>query len=122
MINKNGFTLLELLIAAALIGVLAMFATQAYRASASDIRIENAKAYARLLFAAKENCLVEYPGSADCYNEDSLRGKGFLETRAADINNFVGVTITNEGKVCYQGRGHVTDQTQHCTDDGETFN
>jgi len=62
--NKNGFTLLELLIAAALIGVLAMFATQAYRASASDIRIEDAKARALLLVNAAERYYTEYPNAS----------------------------------------------------------
>ena len=61
--NKNGFTLLELLIAAALIGVLAMFATQAFRASASDIRIEDVKARALLLQMAAERYYLEYPGA-----------------------------------------------------------
>lgn len=64
MYNHNGFTLLELLIAAALIGVLAMFATQAFRASASDVRVADAKARALLLKSAAERYYIEYPGAA----------------------------------------------------------
>ncbi len=55
---------MELLIAAALIGVLAMFATQAFRASASDIRIEDAKSRALLLVSAAQRYYTEYPGAA----------------------------------------------------------
>ena len=63
MSNQKGFTLLELLIAAALIGVLAMFATQAYRASASDIRIADAKARALLMEMAARRYYLEYPNA-----------------------------------------------------------
>ena len=55
---------MELLIAAALIGVLAMFATQAFRASSSDIRIEDAKSRALLLVSAAQRYYTEYPGAA----------------------------------------------------------
>lgn len=61
MTNNKGFTLLELLIAAALIGVLALFATQAFRSSASDIRVADAKARALLLVNAAERYYFEYP-------------------------------------------------------------
>ncbi|MBR2082654.1 MAG: prepilin-type N-terminal cleavage/methylation domain-containing protein [Elusimicrobiaceae bacterium] len=64
MYNKKGFTLLELLIAAALIGVLAMFATQAFRSSASDVRVEDAKARALALAMAAQRYYIEYPNSA----------------------------------------------------------
>ena len=63
MKNRKGFTLLELLIAAALMGVLAMFATQAFRASSSDVRLEDAKARASLLFSAAQRYYIEYPGA-----------------------------------------------------------
>lgn len=62
--KRTGFTLIELLIAAAIIGVLAMFATQAFRASASDIRVSDAKARALLLVNAAERYYAEYPGAS----------------------------------------------------------
>lgn len=64
MSHKKGFTLLELLIAAALMAVLAMFATQAFRASSSDIRLEDAKARGLLLFSAAQRYYIEYPHAA----------------------------------------------------------
>lgn len=59
--KMNGFTLLELLIAAALVGVLAMFATQSFRRTASDVRIENAKRGADTIAAASYRFNVAYP-------------------------------------------------------------
>lgn len=50
--NVQGFTLLELLIAAAIIGVLAIFATQSFRQTGSDIRIQNAKTGAQAIAMA----------------------------------------------------------------------
>ncbi len=41
--NHKGFTLLELLIAATIIGILAVFATISYRNSAADARVAEAK-------------------------------------------------------------------------------
>ncbi len=67
--SRNGFTLLELLIAAAIIGVLALFATQAFRASASDIRVSDAKARALLLVNAAERYYSEYPTAASFPSE-----------------------------------------------------
>ncbi len=109
MWNKQGFTLLELLIAAALIGVLAMFATQAFRNSASDIRIEDAKARALLLVNAARRYYLEYPNATSfamgsgnklppfntpgdtCYTDTStpqnLVDCGFLEYRQVAFDN-----------------------------------
>ena len=50
--NQHGFTLLELLVAAVIIGVLAVFATQSFRQSSSDIRVQNALAKAKVVAMA----------------------------------------------------------------------
>lgn len=84
MINdKNGFTLLELLIAAALIGVLAMFATQAFRASSSDIRVADAKARALLVANAAERYYIEYPTAAS-FSDGMDRGHPIPVFKAPD--------------------------------------
>jgi len=62
MRNQLGFTLLELLIAAAIISVLAMFATRAFRQANSDIRIQDAQARAKIVAMAAHRMKVEYPG------------------------------------------------------------
>lgn len=144
MYNKNGFTLLELLIAAALVGVLAMFATQAFRASASDIRVEDAKARALLLANAAEQYFIENSeaafatGSAEnpikdfvapvtCNTSDStaqqLVNCGFLEYRQVKDNNvnmWFEAASKAKVKVCFQGQGRVQDKCTYCTD-GDSF-
>ena len=99
MNDKKGFTLLELLIAAALMGVLAMFATQAFRASASDVRLEDAKARAALLFSAAQRYYIEYPDALP-FNKTSNDDEGisFLKpgacqavgvSKSAEVQNLV---------------------------------
>ena len=60
LVHEAGFTLLELLIAAALVGVLTMFATVAFRQTASDIRVENAKRSADIIAAAIYRFKIAY--------------------------------------------------------------
>lgn len=97
MYNKNGFTLLELLIAAALIGVLAMFATQAFRASASGVRWEDAKARAQALAIAARRYYIEYPNSPSFPTGASNYLKGFLvpDRTGAACNTTGAVTVQN---------------------------
>ena len=61
--NKRGFTLLELIIAAAIIAVLAVFATQSFRQSGSDIRTQNAKTKAKSIAMAVQLFLEDYPNA-----------------------------------------------------------
>lgn len=70
MNNKNGFTLLELLIAAAIIGVLAIFATQSFQAAATDVRVEDAKARAKIVAAAAHRFLLNYPSASSNLGSD----------------------------------------------------
>ncbi|MBP5616743.1 MAG: prepilin-type N-terminal cleavage/methylation domain-containing protein [Elusimicrobiaceae bacterium] len=62
MKNTNGFTLLELLIAAMLVAVLAMFATLAFRQTSSDIRLQDAKNRADNIAMAVQRFVMEYEG------------------------------------------------------------
>jgi len=103
--NKNGFTLLELLIAAALIGVLAMFATQAFRSSASDIRVADARARAQALAAAARNYYIEYPG-AEFFDGDDLIG--FAEPGSCDPTSTSPQQLINCGFLEYRQVAHET--------------
>ncbi len=60
MINKKGFTLLELLIAAAIIGTLAVLATVSYRASEADTHVAAARAKVEVLANAAQRFALEY--------------------------------------------------------------
>ncbi len=64
MRNKNGFTLLELLIAAAIVGGLAVMATVSYRNSVAETRIQAAKARADVLAGAVQRFRLEYPNAS----------------------------------------------------------
>lgn len=125
---KKGFTLLELLIAAAIIGVLAMFATQAFRRSAAEVRVQDAKTRADVLGAALARFLIDYPGvsflqstelgevpatAGDCvpgsvngidgnnksYLLPTLANCGYLERRTYLNGNFTW-TVNSSGQVC----------------------
>ena len=61
---KAGFTLLELLITAAIIGVLAMFATQSFRASSAEIRVQDARTRAQAIAMAVRRFKLDYPSAA----------------------------------------------------------
>lgn len=63
MKNKNGFTMLELLIAAAIIGTLALFATQSFRKTAANVRVEEAKARAQMVSAASYRFVLDHPNA-----------------------------------------------------------
>lgn len=71
MKNKNGFTLLELLIAAAIIGVLAVFSIQSFQVAAADTRVEDARARAKIVAAAAHRFMLDHPSvSASTYVDD----------------------------------------------------
>ena len=59
--NRAGFTLLELLIAAAIIGILALFATVSYRNSAAQTRVAQARAVTQSLAMGNYRAHIDYP-------------------------------------------------------------
>lgn len=111
MCHKEGFTLLELLIAAALISVLAMFATQAYRASASSIRVEDAKARALLLLNAAQRYYTEYPNAPSFSTGDGNPLTLFVKAGACQPNSSGVQQLVNCGfleyrQVAQESKGH----------------
>lgn len=74
MKNIKGFTLLELLIAAAIIGSLVVLATSSYRSSAADAYVAAAKGQTEMLGGAVQRFLLE--------NRVSTRTEGQVQTLA----------------------------------------
>lgn len=64
--NNAGFTLLELLVAATIIGILAVFATVAYKNGAASTRAAGARAKADALAWAKQRYLLD-PAACPLY-------------------------------------------------------
>ena len=64
MRNKQGFTLLELLIAATIVGTLAMYATISYRNSIFETRLAEAKARTETVANARQRFELDYPGAS----------------------------------------------------------
>lgn len=62
--------MLELLIAAAIIGTLAIFAMQSFRSSAADVRVEEAKMRAQVVSVAAYRFLLDH-GNATISSDDS---------------------------------------------------
>lgn len=72
MHTKKGFTLVELMVAATIIGILAVFATTQYRNSAAETRWQHAKAKADQLAFAVKRAQLDYPGLA--FTADNMVG------------------------------------------------
>lgn len=77
MNNNKGFTLLELLIAATIIGALAVLATVSYRASESDAHVAAARAKVDVLAGATQRFVLEYDTAKAPFGEmANLSGLG----------------------------------------------
>ena len=85
-LGRRGFTLLELLIAAILVGILTMFATQTFRQTARDVRIETAKRGADTIATAIFRYSIAYPNRSLSGTMDQVLGelidRGFLDNRS----------------------------------------
>lgn len=61
--NKRGFTLLELLIAATIMAALAVFATRSYQNSLAESHIQDGKTRARAVLSAIERFKIDHPNA-----------------------------------------------------------
>ena len=146
--KKSGFTLVELLVAAVIIGVLVVFASQSFRHSSSDIRVQNALAKAKVVAMAArmfkedhanasftsdplQNPLYENIGSEACDTTgtvtlQTLISCGYLEDLGYVDKDFAYNFDTCAGGLCVCiSKGEksrviaTTSDARYCTD-GET--
>lgn len=73
--NQKGFTMMELLIAAAIIGMLAVFATRSYRNTLGEAYIEDGKNRVRAVATAVQRFRMDYPGYSFGGGENLVKGK-----------------------------------------------
>lgn len=139
--RKGGFTLLELLIAAVIIGALSVFASITFRRSASDIRVQDAKTRAQAVAMAAQLFKSDYPGvTFDTVNNmtsesitettctptmgavtlETLISCGYLENRRYVDPNFY-FYFQADGSVCIKRNASgskimAADTDEYCTD------
>ena len=109
MLKKKGFTLVELLVAATIVGALLVFATVQYRNSAAEARWNHAKVYTKYLANAILQARMDYanidfdgamsnsaPSTACTYNQSTtlvlpgtLIACGYLENSEWQDDYFV---------------------------------
>ena len=90
-----GFTLLELLIAATIIGILALFATVGYRNSMAEARVAEGRAKVKALAIANYRAHIDYPGIS--FGNDAI----------SDTVSVVG----GSGDVCKRGFAYAPTET-----------
>ncbi len=91
MCKQNGFTLIELLIAATIIGVLVIFSTQSFRKTSSQIRVEDAKARAKVVAMAVRRFKIDYPSASVGENPDPM---GYVKAPTGVCNHST-ITLQN---------------------------
>lgn len=90
--KQAGFTLLELLIAAAIVGILALFATVGYRNSSAQARVAQARGVVQALAMGNYRAHIDYPAIS------------FDTTPMADVvQGTVGSSVDGENSFCTHG-------------------
>ncbi len=103
--NKKGFTLLELLIAATIVGILAVLATASFRSSAGETRVAGAKSKAEMLATAVQRYRMD-PQACQFISSDSqltvgnLVSCGYLEDLNFSNDAYFSFSICASGSGC----------------------
>lgn len=98
MKNRHGFTLIELLVAGTIVGILAIYATIAYRNSVAETRLAAAKSDLELLANARQRFAIDYPAKTTSVSD--LTSKQYLEQRDWTSGYFAYTICTSAASSC----------------------
>lgn len=75
MKNKKGFTLIELIVVIAILGILALFLVPQFMGYANDAKIQVAEANVRTVWSAAKAVEVTYQLKHDDFDEDEFKAE-----------------------------------------------
>lgn len=115
--NESGFTLVELMIVVAIIGILASIAIPNYQKYQAKARTSEAKIYLSGAFTAEKSFVVEYSSYTSC-----LGAAGFATDAGQNYYAAGFVTAATTAAVCGQGstncNGNLGTNAPTCADGG----
>lgn len=101
--RRGGFTLIELLVAGTIVGILAIYATIAYRNSVAETRLAAAKSDLELLANARQRFAIDYPLKPTSISD--LTSKQYLEQRDWTSGYFTYTVCTTAASSCSSWEG-----------------
>lgn len=102
--SKRGFTLLELLIAATIIGILAVLSTVAFRSSAGETRVAGAKSKLEMLAMAVQRYKMDPKACSIITSNSSLTVSNLVSCGYLENLNFSGDSYFSF-YICASGSG-----------------
>lgn len=101
--NKKGFTLIELIVVIAILGILALFLMPQFMGYSKDAKNQVAKANVRTVWTA-----AKAAETASEYKDFSKDGSFLSEINTKLGTDFVDVTATGNHSVTFDSKYHVT--------------
>lgn len=118
MKNKKGFTLIELIVVIAILGILSLFLVPSFMGYAKDAKIQVAKSNTRTVWSAASAVMIQ--NSYDDKTDSETFKNKVLEKLGVGFNGFIEVFVdgdTEKLNVTYQ-----TDKYTCDTQDGVNIN
>lgn len=118
--NRSGFTVLELLIVVAMVGILSAIALPNYAVFTSRARQTEAKLFLATVFNMQKTHAVEYSSYSACYREMGIDREGtvFYYTLAFGADPFISITCGPNGNLTCYMTGYQGSTGVPCPEDG----